>query len=444
MKAQRRSGRVWIWVVVVLAVAGLAYALLIGRGGRSAGPQVVVEAIESGAFRREVTGSGIVEAVDARSLAFRSGGTVAEVLVEEGDPVGTDEALVRLDTAELERSIAAARASLRSARADRQRISAQVGVDQLDLDAAVAQAEDRREQAATTLRDREADVARVERLLELGAASRDDLQAARDARDAAARGLEQADIALASARARLANARDLARAQLASADANVARLETDLANLEARLADAELRAPFDGVVARLDVAVGDAVANQPIVTISDPADLRVRASFDENRAGELAVGLGGDIVPDADTRLRLPATVVRLAPVAAREGGGAQVEVLLAFDDPASTLPVRPGYTVTARVRVAEVDDALLIPLEALSDADDGTSYLYLADVDPEADSGTVRRVSVAPIERNATVAALDPAEAPVRAGDALVVVGIDELEDGAAVQVASSDADAP
>lgn len=444
MMQRRQAGRVWIWILVVLVVAGVAAYVLFGRGAGASGPQVVVEPIEADAFRREVTGSGVVEAVDVRALAFRNPGTVAEVLVEQGDPVVAGQPLLRLDTAELERSLAATRASLRSSRAERQRIGAQVEVDQLDLEAAVAQAEDRREQATTTLRDREATVDRVGRLFALGAASRDEVQAATDALDVAARSLEQSELALASAQRRLANSRNLAQAQLASADANVARLETDAANLEARLDDAELRAPFDGVVARLDADVGDAVASQPIVTISDPANLRVRASFDENRAGELAVGLPADVVPDADTRLRLPARVTRLAPVAGREGGGAQVDVRLAFDGASADLPVRPGYTVTARVRVAELERALLVPLEALSEDDDGTTYLFLADIDTEGGGATVRRVDVVPLERNATVAALDPATSPVAEGDPLIVVGIDDLEDGAEVRVASAESDAP
>lgn len=441
----RAAGRVWVWILVVLAVGAGGAAFWFSRGGGPDLPQVVTESVEQGDFRREVTGSGVVEAVDRRALAFRTGGTVAEVLVEEGDPVTAGQALLRLDTAELDRSRASAAASLRSARAERQRIAAQVEVDRLDLETSVAQAEDRREQAATELRDREAAVGRVERLLELGAASRDEAQAARDARDAAARGLAQADLALESAQTRLANAQALAQAQLASADANVARLETDLANLDARLADAELTAPFAGVVADLAADVGDAVASQPVITIADPSELRVRASFDENRAGELAVGQPADIVPDADPRLRLPAIVTRLAPVAAREGGGAQVEVQLAFEGDAAELPVRPGYTVTARVRVAELAAALRIPLEAISESEDGTSYLFVADPDAEDEGrATVRRVEVRPFERNATVAALQPDQAPIGVGDIIVVVGVDALEDGAAVRLAPTSSDEP
>lgn len=447
----RRRGRRIIWML--LLVAAIAAVVIIYLGRRQGGPpavSIVAEPVTQARFVREVTGSGVIEAERERALAFQSGGTVAEVLVVEGDVVREGDRLVRLDDAELQRGIASTRASLTSARADLTRIVAQQDADALDVENAVAQAADRLAIARADLRDRDADVARSERLLDLGAASRNDLQSARDAAAAAQRSVAQAELALAAAERRQDNQASLAEASRASAEANVSRLETDLANLEARLVDTELRAPFAGVVATLSVEEGDVVGSQAVIRIADPGDLRIRAAFDENRASELAVGMPADVVPDADTRLRFPAMVERLAPVAAREGGTAQVDVVLRFD--AGVVAglqrdgqiVRPGYTVTVRVRVAEIEDALIVPLEALSDAEeegvagDATSVLYRVDPDAAeegpATRGTVRRIPVTPLETNPTVAALDPDVAGLVAGDWIVVVGVDAVEDAAAV----------
>jgi multidrug efflux pump subunit AcrA (membrane-fusion protein) len=185
----------------------------------------------------------------------------------------------------------------------------------------------------------------------------------------------------------------------------------------------------------LTVEPGDRAGTQPVVTVADPSELRIRASFDENRASELAVGQPADIVPDADTRLRLPATVQRLAPVAEREGGSAQVDAILAFDEePGADAAVRPGYTVTARVRVAEIDDALRMPLEAITAPDEGAPYVYRVARGDDPGSGTAERVEVAPLDRNATVSALDPAASDLSAGDLVAVVGLERIEDGARV----------
>ncbi|MEX2501716.1 MAG: efflux RND transporter periplasmic adaptor subunit [Trueperaceae bacterium] len=427
---RRRRRRRTLWIVGLLLVLLAAAALSVRGGGGPAGTEVVAEPLEQGRFLRETNGSGVVEALRERSLAFRNGGTVAEVEVEEGDVVEAGRPLLRLDVTELQRSIASTRSSLDSARAELERTVAQLRVDRLDLESAVAQANDRRLQAESDLRDREADIARVQRLLDLGAASRDELRSAQDARDAAARALEQATLSLETARTRLANQQSLIDAQRSSAEARVSQLETDLANLQARLGDAELVAPFDGVVAMLAVDPGDAAGTQPVVTIADPNELRVRASFDENRAGELAVGQRADVVPDADTRTRLPATVQRLAPVAVREGGSAQVEMLLSFDGDAVS-QVRPGYTVTTRVRVAEFDEALLMPLEAITEPGSGPAYAFRIEPGSDPGRGVARRVEVQVLDRNATVAALDPNASSLEPGALIVVVGVDALSDG-------------
>jgi len=446
-RSRRRGWRIF-WILLLLAgVAAGAYYVFVAR--TQAGPpavNVVAEPVTQGRFVREVTGSGVIEAERERALAFQTGGTIADVPIDEGDVITEGALLARLDDAELQRSLASTRASLASARADLTRTLAQQDADALDTENAVAQASDRLSNARADLRDREATVTRIERLLDLGAASRNELQTARDAVAAAERAVEQAELSLAAAERRRDNQVSLADASRASAEANVARLETDLANLEARLADTELRAPFTGVVATLTAEEGDVVGTQAIVEIADPGVLRIRASFDENRASELAVGMPADVVPDADTRLRFPATVERLSPVAAREGGTAQVDAILRFDpDVAETFRddgqiVRPGYTVTVRVRVAEIDQALLVPLEALTATEEGDAPSVLYGVTPEpveegpVTRGTARRIPVTPLETNPTVAALEPGASGVEAGDWIIVVGVDAVEDGATV----------
>lgn len=440
---KRRRGRtVLIWIFILAAVGSAAF-FLVPRPGAVKASNVVIESLEQGRFVREVTGSGVIEAVRQRALAFGTSGTVARILVEEGDPVLEGQILARLDDAELQRSLASTRASLSSAQADLSRTLAQQEVDSIDATNAVAQAEDRHANARADLRDRDAAALRTQRLLELGAASQDELRAAQDAAASAARSVNQAELALSAAETRLANQVSLAEAQRASAEANVSRLETDLANLEARVDEGILRAPFGGVVATLSIEEGDAVGTQVVLEVANLEDLRVRASFDENRASELVVGMPADIVPDADTRLRLPAVVERLSPVAARGGGAAQVDVLLRFDSSAAALlqgddaRVRPGYTVTARVRVAEVEEAFLVPLEALSeeDGDEPGEYLYVIEIDESEDgpstTGVARRVAVTPIEENPTVAALALNTTGLSADTVIAVVGIDALKDG-------------
>ncbi len=427
-------GRGRRWLVATLGLAVVA-ALVIGALWRANRPPPAVataaEPLETGSFVREVTGSGVVEAVQERALAFSGGGTVAEVMVAEGALVEAGQTLARLDGSSLEREAASVRTSLASARAEQERLGAQQAVDRLDLEAAVAQANDQRASAARTLDEAERDLDVARRLFDAGAASRDQVRAAEGAVDAARRALAQAELSQSSARSRLGNLDQLAAAQRAAAAAQVAQLETQLANLEARLADTTLAAPFAGVVTSVGLKSGDLVGNQPVLSLADTRLLRVRGRFDENRAVELEIGQRAVIVPDADARRQLVARVERISPVAVREGGSAQVTVDLAFDpdvDLDANL-ARPGYTVTVRVRVVELEEALLMPLEAITDRD-GERFVFR--IEPDADrTGVARRVPVTVVERNPTVAAVT---GDLRAGDLIAVINLDALTDGATV----------
>ena len=426
---RRRRRAPWIVAGVVLVAVAATFAWRAGQG--PAATSTLAEPIEQGTFLREVTGTGVVEAVQERSLAFAAGGTVATVAADEGDVVVAGQELARLDTASVEREAATLRTSLASARADRDRLTAQQGVDRLDAQAAVANAEDQRVRAARGVGDAERDLDVAERLLAAGAAARDEVRAAEAALDGERRSLAQAELALRTAQTRLGNLDQLAAAQRASAAAQVTQIENNLANVESRLSDTTIVAPFAGVVTRVAIQSGDLVGTQAVVTLADTSLLRVRARFDENRAAELIVGQAAVVVPDADTSQRLAATVERISPVTLRDGGTAQVTADLAFDpsEPLDAAFARPGSTVTVRAQVRRIEQALLVPLEAITEQG-GASFVYRVERG-DSDAGVARRVDVVVLERNPTVAAVEADLAP---GDLIALINLDTLVDGAAV----------
>ena len=432
--ARRRSRRgLWLVALLALALVGGAIAWRTTRG--AAPTPTVVEALERGLFLREVTGTGVIEAVRERALAFAAGGSVASVAVAVGDAVTAGQELARLDTAALERDANAVRTSLASARADRERLVAQQAVDRLDVQASVNEAENQRARAARSVEDVARDLDVVTRLFAAGAAARDEVRAAEAALDQAQRSLAQAELALQTARTRLANLDQLAAAQRASAAAQVTQLEANLANLEARLVDTTISAPFDGVVTSVSIQAGDLVGTQPVIIVADTSLLRVRARFDETRAAELVPGQRATVVPDADTGRRLSASVERISPVTLREGGAGQVSTDLVFDasQALDAAVARPGSTVTVRVQVRRVEDALLLPRESVTEVD-GEAFVYVVDR-AEGEGGVARRVSVRVLERNPTIAAVEADLAP---GDLIAVVNLDALADGSAVSFPS------
>lgn len=435
-RARRRRRWVW-WAVAALLLAAGGWALLRPRG--PAPQRVYLETVQRTAFVRDVTGTGTVEPARSRTLVFASGGTVAEVGVEEGQRVEAGALLARLDTRALERRLASDRASLMSARADVARVAAQQGSDRRDAEAAVVAAGNQLATARQRVSDAQRQLDALQRLLQVGGASRQERDAARAALEEALRQQQQARLGLESARARLTDLDALAEAQRSGAEANAQRLATAVANEEQELAEAVLRAPFAGVVASVPFKAGDPVLSSvstaaPGIGLVDESSISVRAAFDERRAVDLRVGQPAIITPDAAPDLELPGVVVRVDAVAGREAGGARLPVEVDFAgagaEPLPRAAVRPGYTVTVKVVVHRIEQALVVPLEAIQ-RDGSGSYVYrVRQVD--SGRGVAQRVAVRVLDRNATLAAV--AEGGLTVGDRIAATNVGELADGNAV----------
>lgn len=419
----------WLIVLVLLVAAVATAAVLWQRRGDTTGQRTLVERLEQGVFTREISGTGIVEAAQERTLSFAVSGTVAERLVTEGEQVAAGAVLARLDTAAISRDLTTARTNLASAQADLNNLVAQQRVDQLELENAVSSSQNALTSAEQAVREAQTQLATTEQLFNAGAASRSELERAQDALSQALRQQQQASVNLQAARQRAESFGPLAVARRASSEANIASLQTRIATLQETLRDTELIAPFSGVVASIGFKTGDLVGPQQSLRLVDTSRLSVRARFDENQALELAPGQVATITPDADAGRRLAAVVSRVNPVAVREGGAAQLIADLDFQNDADAQLVKPGFTVTARVVVNRLDDALLIPLEAITERD-GLAWVTRVR-ESEPGRGSAERVEIEILDRNPTIAAV---RSQLEPGALIAVINLDLLADGAAV----------
>jgi HlyD family secretion protein len=204
--------------------------------------------------------------------------------------------------------------------------------------------------------------------------------------------LSGADVdAVRSARANVAAAeaqRDAAQAQLdklvagatagqtAAAKAQVAQAEAALELAELALEKATLYAPFDGVVAAVNVTAGEmAPAGLPAITLLDTSEFHMTVGVDELDVGRLEVGqevqVGLDAIPEAD----LAGVVERIAPAATFEGGVVTYDVVIALEK--TDVPIRVDMTANATIVVEELSDVLKIPTWVVRvDKDTGQMYV--------------------------------------------------------------------
>ena len=291
--------------------------------------EVVVEPPARGAIRQTVTAPGKVESVEEAEIASQVIGRVIAVNVKEGDGVKKGDLLVKLDPTD-------ARARLDSSLARIERL--RQAINQAENDLAKA--------------NRDANLSG--KLSERGFATPTEL----------------AD----------------ARTMLAKATAGFSMSKHDLVESEAmrktaeqELTRTEIRAPIDGVVAALNVDVGEIViagmTNLPgsvLMTVSDLNHMRVRADVDETDVPLVRRDQPSKIFLQADLLHPVDGAVDMIAPKGKTKSDVVSFETLIrvAPVSPGSTSTarpaLRPGMSATVEIEVRRSDDALGVPAQAV------------------------------------------------------------------------------
>jgi multidrug resistance efflux pump len=277
-------------------------------------------------------GATVSGQIEGRAIhaGSRVGGRVIEAPVREGDRVESGTVLLRLDAAEAEATVAAARANLARLDAALQKVINGATPEQLQqAEAAKAAADARYQLALSGARSEEikaaaaaADAARAQRdnatreharlkklLAEAAIAQQQYDQAASLAEAAEANwraaheryaallsGAREEELAIAKADADRATAlleelRKGAREEdIAAARAARDAAAADLARAESLLAEMVVTAPTAGVVESMDLRPGDIVRPGPLLRLVDPDDLEVTIYVSALYLGQLRLG----------------------------------------------------------------------------------------------------------------------------------------------------------
>lgn len=173
--------------------------------------------------------------------------------------------------------------------------------------------------------------------------------------------LDNREPELAYVRAR--NAHEIAR--IDSAPNVVREREIDMQlSLEA-LEQTYLRAPFAGVATDVLVEPGQSVgANDAVVQIVDDSAFEVQVAVDELDIARVETGQPVTIRLDADPGRVRDGVVDRVSLVANMQGNLVTVPVTVRFLEADAFL--RPGYTATLQIIVAQALDVPVLPVEAI------------------------------------------------------------------------------
>jgi HlyD family secretion protein len=303
--------------------------------------------------------------VDLRQvdLPFNANERVAEVLVQEGDRVKRGQVLARLDTGRLAPQVAKAQADLAAQQQAVNRLhrgNRPEEIDQARANVDVARADSVNARA------------QYERLRALSdssagrALSREDLDSAKAALDAADAKLTVSEKSLALQRAGPRNE------DLAQGDAQLQSARAGLALIQQQLKDADLLAPLDAVVRSRTIEPGEIASPQkPAFTLAITDPKWVRAYVAETDLGAVREGLKASITVDAFPGRSFAGWIGFISPVAeftpksveTKELRSSLVyEVRVFVQDPGDELRLGSPATVHFAAAVAGDDSATAPP----------------------------------------------------------------------------------
>ncbi|TVP64062.1 MAG: efflux RND transporter periplasmic adaptor subunit [Nodularia sp. (in: Bacteria)] len=421
--------------------------------------------VEIQPLQQFVFGNGRASAVQGKHLTFETTGTITYIKtidgrrLREGDRVRQGELLARVDDRRLQADLTQSQA--RTTEAETQRVAAQASIFQAEANVEQAKADVVKAtaelQAAKDTRSLAAsEFKRREELFAAGAISESDVDVYQNrVQDADAR-VQAAEAQLNASQSRVKSAQgQLAstQAQLTASQASIQSATASQNRSQVSLEDSVIRAPFDGIIAHMNIREGDywtpqrvritgdyqsVVETVPMIII-DPSEYEVSARLPAFDGSLVATGQAAYVVSDQDmsaasTRGMTQADLFRLARARGRvfsvspsiTPGERAIAVSVRLTEGINN--IRDGERVSVWIVVEENPNALAVPPNAIVYREQ-KPHVFVID--------TVENVvHERPITEGIRGISLQEIKAGVKEGELVVTEGTNRLVNGTPIEI--------
>ncbi len=176
-----------------------------------------------------------------------------------------------------------------------------------------------------------------------------------------------------------------------SAQTAFVRADAALNIAEQRRDDATVRAPIEGTVIEKTVSEGSVItsstgsmgAGTTLLKMADLSTVRVRAHFNETDIANVQAGLQATVTVDAFPGQPFHGDVEKIEPTAIVVQSVTLFPVLISLDN--SERKLKPGMNGEVRVQIAQRDDVLAIPSDAIRTPQEAEFAAQLLNLNPDS-----------------------------------------------------------
>ncbi|GJD18161.1 hypothetical protein RIVM261_031170 [Rivularia sp. IAM M-261] len=468
----------WLLPVIGIALA-IGFVTVIRLRENSTQPTTATEiaplsvrttAVQQQPLQAWVSTQGVVRAVKYQHLSFQVEGDITYLAnrggrsLRSGDAVSKGELLARVDDRELQADIQQAQAAIAEAQKQRAAAASQVATAQAQVVQAQSQVRQVQAQLAKARTNRnlaQTQLQRYQQLFNEGAVSASELDTRRNAVEDADANVQavQAEVAAAEAQVEAARAQvRTANQQLAATQSGVTTAQARLSQAQVALERASIYAPFNGIITNLNIRQGEYFSPQLVTSqlggsyqgilervpmvIIDPSQFEVivdvaGSSGEGVRPGQTAlVGADRNVTTGAAnsnnnqsliTGARATGKVFAVNP--AISPGGRAIEARVRLDTKAAN-NLRHGERVTTWIAVAEKQNAVVVPLNAIVRRNQ-QPYIFVVNQNKGVVEQRQVKLGITGISEQEIISGVEP-------GELIVTEGQNRLVNKAAVRVVS------
>ncbi|ODT57349.1 MAG: hypothetical protein ABT12_00540 [Paludibacter sp. SCN 51-9] len=332
--------------------------------------EVAIGEVTRGTLYLELYEEGEVEAINSTNIlspniSWRFGNLKITQMVKDGAEVEAGDTLIVFDPSEVNREVLDAESRLEMNMAELEKMEAQ---HQSDL-------EELRADYEVTRLAHEISKIRFESAVHEADIKRKEIQL----------NLEKAHIALVRAKEQIDNRIKIQREELKQRQLSISQDQVRLKEAQETLQKLFLISPTPGIAiinrnwsTGNKFQIGDQTwSGFPLIQLPDLTALRTVVRINEVDIAKISKGLQVEIKPDAFSDSVYSGVVTSVANLAVNKEGSAKIKVFpVEIDINETSEKLLPGLTVSCRLIIGKVENALMIPVDAVQE-DAGVSFVY-------------------------------------------------------------------